>query len=114
MKTEETLVWLKSKDLVILVYKLFKDNKDYGFKDQIQRAAVSIMNNIAEGIDRKGNKELERFLYISKGSCGEVKSMLFLALEFKYINQIDFQKAIDYCNEVSRMLGGFIKSISSH
>lgn len=113
MKTEETLVWLKSKDLVILIYALFKTNKDYGFRDQIQRSAVSIMNNIAEGLERKGSKELERFLYISKGSCGEVKSMLFLALEFKYINQSDFQKSIDYCNEISRMLGGFIKSVAS-
>jgi four helix bundle protein len=113
MKIEETQVWLKAKDLVVLVYKLFKDNKDYGFRDQIQRAAVSIMNNIAEGLERKGSKELERFLYISKGSCGEVRSMSYLALEFNYINQSDFQKINNDCMEISRMLGGFIKKISS-
>lgn len=113
MKIEETQVWVKAKDLVILIYKLFKNNKDYGFRDQIQRAAVSIMNNIAEGLERKGSKELERFLYISKGSCGEVKSMAYLAVEFKYITQEDFQIITDQCSEISRMLGGFIKKISS-
>jgi four helix bundle protein len=112
MKIEETQVWLKSKDLVIAIYSLFTNNKDYGFKDQIQRAAVSVMNNIAEGLERKGGKELERFLYISKGSCGEVKSMLYLALEFKYINQSGFEKLVGLSTEISRMLGGFINKLN--
>lgn len=114
MKTEDTQVWLKSKDLVVLVYALFKNNRDYGFKDQIQKASVSIMNNIAEGLERKGSKELERFLYISKGSCGEVRSMAFLAIEFKYITQDEFQRVVSSCEEISRMLGGFIKSVTSN
>ena len=113
MKIEEVQVWIKAKELVVLIYRLFKDNKDYGFRDQIQRASVSIMNNIAEGLERKGSKELERFLHISKGSCGEVRSMSYLALEFKYINQTEFQKINDDCVEISRMLGGFIKKISN-
>lgn len=112
MKIEETQVWLKSKDLVILIYDLFRNNKDYGFRDQIQRATVSVMNNIADGLERKGSKELERFLYISKGSCGEVKSMSYLAIEFKYISQADFKQIITSCDEISRMLGGFIKSVA--
>jgi four helix bundle protein len=72
------------------------------------------MNNIAEGIERKGSKELERFLFISKGSCGEVKSMLFLAVEFNYINKKDFNNMVGICEEISRMLGGFIKSIEKN
>ncbi len=107
-------MWLKSKELTFSVYSVFKNCKDYGFKDQIQRASVSIMNNIAEGIERKGSKELERFPFISKGSCGEVKSMLFLAIEFSYINKKDFDNMIGICEEISCMLGGFIKSIGKN
>lgn len=114
MRAEETKVWLKSKDLVLLVYKFFKNNKDYSFRDQIQRAAVSIMNNIAEGIERKGNKELERFLYISKGSCGEVKSMLYLAYELKYLEKDMYENMIQICDEILKMLGGFIRSLKIH
>ena len=62
------------------IYLLFENSKDYSFKDQIQRATVSIMNNIAEGYERRTNNEFKHFLYIAKGSCGEVRSMLALAL----------------------------------
>jgi len=71
-KFEDILVWQKSQELIILIYGEFRNIKDYAFRDQIQRAAVSIMNNIAEGYERKGNKEFRKFLYIAKGSCGEV------------------------------------------
>jgi len=59
--------------------------KDFGFKDQICRASVSVMNNIAEGFERRSDAEFKRFLFIAKGSCGEVRSMLYLALELRYI-----------------------------
>lgn len=65
-KFEDLISWQKSRELTILVYSTFKDIKDFSFKDQIQRAAVSVMDNIAEGFERMGNKELKRFLYISK------------------------------------------------
>lgn len=80
---EDILVWKKSKDLTVLIYKTFSETKDYSFKDQIQRASVSIMNNNAEGFERKSNNEFKYFLYISKGSSGEVRSMLQLAFELK-------------------------------
>lgn len=65
---EDIKVWQKSKDLSVAIYRLFEASKDFGFRDQIQLASVSVMNNIAEGFKRKGNKEFVYFLYIAKGS----------------------------------------------
>ena len=77
---EELVIWQISKDVVREIYILFRENRDYGFRDQIQRAAVSIMNNISEGFQRnkfsKDNKQFINFLNISYGSCAEVRSML--------------------------------------
>ena len=71
------------------------------------------MNNIAEGFERKGNKELTRFLYISKGSSGEVRSMIYLALELKYVSKDEFDQLMNLTTEISKMLAGFIKKISN-
>jgi four helix bundle protein len=108
---EELISWQKSKDVCLIVYKIFKSNKDYGFKEQIQRAALSISNNIAEGFERQSNKELKQFLYIAKGSCGEVRSMLYIANELGYISKIDFDFVIKLLTEISMLLSGFIKKI---
>ena len=110
-KFEDILVWQKSQELIILIYGEFRNIKDYAFRDQIQRAAVSIMNNIAEGYERKGNKEFRKFLYIAKGSCGEVRSMLYLALRIKYIQKDKFDLLLDECLTISRMLSNFIKTL---
>lgn len=112
-KFEDIQAWQKAKEMSILVYQTFSNSKDYGFKDQIQRASVSVMNNIAEGFERKGNKELSRFLYISKGSCGEVRSMLYLATELRYISQKDVDRIYDLSLEISKMLAGFISKIQT-
>ncbi|MEA3318067.1 MAG: four helix bundle protein, partial [Bacteroidota bacterium] len=90
---EDILSWQKAKELTIQIYKLFEKSKDFGFKDQIQRASVSIMNNIAEGFERKSNNEFKQFLFIAKGSCGEVRSMLYLANELKYLST-------EICNKI--------------
>jgi four helix bundle protein len=82
---QDAIAWQKTKQLCVEVYKTFENSKDFGFRDQIQRAAVSVMNNIAEGFERKGNKEFAYFLYVAKGSCGEVRSMLILAKELNKI-----------------------------
>ena len=74
----------------MLIYQSFRDIRDFSFKDQVQRAAVSVMNNIAEGFERKGDKEFRKFLFIAKGSSGEVRSMLYLAVEAKYIDKKQF------------------------
>lgn len=85
---EDIIAWQKAKDLTIQIYALFGDSKDFGFRDQIQSASVSIMNNIAEGFERKSNNEFKYFLYVAKGSCGEVRSMLALAFELKKIKNL--------------------------
>ncbi|MCF7843466.1 four helix bundle protein [Candidatus Gracilibacteria bacterium] len=112
-KFEDIISWQKAKTLSIFIYKTFDSNKDYAFRDQIQRASVSIMNNIAEGFERKGNKELLYFLFVAKGSSAEVRSMLYLALELKYITEKDFQKMYNETIEISKMLSGFIKTLES-
>jgi four helix bundle protein len=85
--------------------------KDFSFKDQICRAVVSISNNIAEGRDRGTDKEFVRFLYYSKGSCAEVRSLLYLAKELEYINSEDFRAMHSDSMEISRMIMGFIKAL---
>jgi len=111
-KFEDIIAWQKAQELVALIYQDFRTCKDYAFRDQIQRAAVSVMNNIAEGYERKGNKEFSKFLYIAKGSCGEVRSMLYLALRLKYITQEKFDKFYAESESISRMLSNFIKKLS--
>jgi four helix bundle protein len=108
---EDIIAWQKAKDLTVHIYKIFDSSKDFGFKDQIQRAAVSIMNNIAEGFERKGNKEFSYFLYIAKGSCGEVRSMLILAKELNKISEKDFELLFIQSEEISKIITGLIKSL---
>jgi len=81
---EDLRIWQESRIFVNQIYDLTEDIKDYGFKDQIQRAAVSIMNNIAEGFDYGSDAMFIKYLDTSKASCGEVKSMLYLVEERKY------------------------------
>lgn len=108
---EDILAWQESRSLASELYRVFSTCKDYSFKDQIQRAAVSTMNNIAEGYERNGNKEFRNFLYISKGSSAEVRSMLYLALELKYINEVDYKKLNDQSIKISKLLSGLIKTL---
>lgn len=110
---ENLLVWQKARELTVMVYKQFRLCKDFSFRDQVQRAAVSVMNNIAEGYERYGKKELSHYLYISKGSCGEVRSMMFLANDLEYVSKNNAKMITDRSEEISRMLNGFIKSLKS-
>ena len=111
LRFEDSIAWQKSKVLVFDVYTCFKNIKDYSFKDQIQRAALSVMNNIAEGFERGTNKELLHFLYIAKGSCGEVRSMLYMAQLQHYISVKDFDKIKEGAEEISKIISGLIKKI---
>jgi four helix bundle protein len=108
---EDIIAWQKAKQLSILVYQAFSESKDFGFKDQIQRASISVMNNIAEGFERKTNNEFKQFLYIAKGSCGEVRSMLYMAVELKKIQHNNFIDLLKLSEEISKMIGGFIKTL---
>lgn len=110
-KFEDIISWKKSNDLALLIYKLFKENNDFGFKNQIQRAVISISNNIAEGFERKSNKEFIYFLYIAKGSCAEVRSMIYVAKELEYISKKEFNNLYIRLVEISKLLLGFIKSL---
>lgn len=111
-KFEDIIAWKKSQDLAVEIYADFRDLKDFGFRDQICRASVSVSNNIAEGFDRSSHADFRRFLYISLASCSEVKSMLYLAERLKYLNG---EKAIDIrgqCSEISKIITGLIKSLN--
>ncbi len=109
---EDILVWQKAQDLTVELYQLFESSKDFAFRDQICRAAVSISNNIAEGFERDTRKDFMRFLYMARGSSGEVRSMLYLAIRLKYIDTETFDKLKLQTEEISKMIKGFINSIN--
>ncbi len=108
---EDILAWQKAKRLTENIYEQTRSCKDFGFNNQIQRAAVSVMNNIAEGFERRSNKEFKNYLFIAKGSCGEVRSMLYVAKTLKYIDDKQFELSYGLSEEISRMLSGLIKTL---
>ena len=81
---EDLDIWKEGMRLSVSVYKLMNDCKDFGFKDQIQRASVSVPSNIAEGFERQTNKEFIQFLYIAKGSCGELRTQIYLFVPSRF------------------------------
>jgi four helix bundle protein len=108
---EDLIAWQKAQDLAIEVYAAFDKVRDWGFKDQIQRASVSVSNNISEGFGRKGLADYLKFLYIAYSSCNEVKSMVYLALRLKFISDIEQKKLLDLCNEEGKVINGLIASL---
>ena len=108
---EDIIAWQKAMNLTVSIYKEFEESKDYGFKEQIQRASVSVMNNIAEGFERKSNNEFKFFLFIAKGSCGEVRSMLLLAKRLEKINNQRATELYNLSEEISKMISGLIKTL---
>ena len=94
-----------------MTYKTFENSNDYSLKNQIERAAISVMNNIAEGFERQTNKEFKQFLYIAKGSCGEVRSMLYIAMETKKLSLDDFNKLYKLTIDIAKLLTGLIKTL---
>ncbi len=113
---EEFEVYKKGILLAKLIFGLMNNKpfeKEFGFKDQIKRAVVSITNNIAEGSEYNNNKQLIRYLKISKGSCAEVRSMLILSRELEFCNQLEIQKGYDLTIEISQNLSNFIKYLNT-
>ena len=106
---EEIEAWKEARCLSKEVYYLFSDNKDFGFRDQIQRAAISVMTNIAEGFDRGSNKEFCQFLVIARGSISEVKSLSYAALDIGYLDQAAVKSIHDKCHKITNLLNGFIR-----
>jgi four helix bundle protein len=87
---EDLEIWKEARRLAREIYQLTRDprfSKDFGLSTQIRRAAISVMSNIAEGFERGGNQELIQFLYVAKGSCGEVRSQLYVAADQSYVTQ---------------------------
>ena len=107
---ENLYIWQLSRNVVNDIYNLMKDCKDYGFKDQIQRAAISIMNNIAEGFDSGSDKKFISYLNISRGSCSEVNSMLYICEDFKICNK---EERLLLQNKIKIISSGCIKLIQS-
>ena len=110
---EDMLAWKKSRELTKEIYKAFKDCRDFGFKDQIQRAAVSIMSNIAEGFESGTRLEFLNYLYIAKGSAGEVRAQLYAALDIGYLNIVTFKYLNGLAVECSQLVASFIKSLKA-
>jgi four helix bundle protein len=108
---EDIIAWQKAELLAIEVYNYFNNSKDFGFREQIQRAAVSIMNNIAEGFERGTNKEFIHFLFIAKGSCAEVRSMLHLARKLEKVDELKHSELLIQAEEISKIISGLIKSL---
>jgi len=105
-------VWKKACRLSVEMFLLLKECREYGLKDQMTRAAVSIASNIAEGAERRSDKEFIRFLHIAKGSATELRTQLYIAAQIGLIGQDDRMKEIEELTEISKMLHGLIKSLS--
>jgi four helix bundle protein len=115
-KIEDIIVWQKAKSLTINIYKASNHGsfaKDFGLRDQIRRAAVSIPSNIAEGFGRGGNREFLQFLSISKGSLFELKTQLIIANEIGYLEDEIFTKISNEIDEVGKMLTSFMNYLSN-
>lgn len=84
-------------------------SRDFALVNQIRRAGISVMSNIAEGFERGGNREFLQFLAIAKGSCGEVRSQLYIALDRRYIDQVTFENVAKILVETSKTISGFMK-----
>ncbi|MFN4217945.1 MAG: four helix bundle protein [Candidatus Bipolaricaulia bacterium] len=113
---EEIKAWQLARDLVKMVYS-FTDktpfHKDSSLSNQIQRAAVSIMSNIAEGFGRGSTREFMNFLHIARGSCAEVRSLLYIALDLGYLDKEEFTRASQQAEETSKAISGFVRYLKS-
>jgi len=113
---EDIQGWQKGRILVRGIYGVTEQTgfaRDFGLKDQIRRSAVSVVSNIAEGFARRTNREFIQFLYISHGSVAEVEAQLYVALDLGYIAEPKFKELYDLCYEISKLIMGFIKYLSS-
>ncbi|MEK7241873.1 MAG: four helix bundle protein [Planctomycetota bacterium] len=109
---EDMVVWQKARELTKRIYELTKDKRfseDPSLVDQLRRAAVSVLSNITEGFERGSNVEFIQFLYMAKGSCGEVRAQMYVARDQGYVNAEDFDSIRGLARQVGGMLGNFIE-----
>ena len=114
-KFEDLIAWQKARELTKGIYKITQQGdfaKDFSLVNQIRKATVSIMSNIAEGFERGGRGEFQQFLSIAKGSCAEVRSQLYVALDIGYINTRSFDKLFVQAEEVGKIIGGLRASVA--
>ena len=111
---EDLRIWQDAQTIALDIYKLFKGNKDYGFRDQIQRSAISISNNIAEGSEYNSDKTMMRYLRIAKGSCGEVRNMLYLCPKIGYCDDETANSLISKCKSLSSSIGAFMSYLENN
>jgi four helix bundle protein len=111
-KFEDLLVWQKAVDLTVDIYASLELVNDFGFKSQIQRASMSISNNLAEGFERGSDRDFKRFLFIAQGSCSEVKSMLYVGVRLNYLKNDTYIQLNQRVTEIGKMLFGLSNSLS--
>ena len=108
---EDIEAWQRARELTKMMYQLTSKGewaKDFGLRDQIRRAAVSAMSNVAEGFERRGNVEFLRFLNMAKASAGEVRSQLYVALDLGYVDRNEFADAFKLAERTSSMIAAFM------
>ena len=113
---EDIEAWKKARELTKIIYEVTSQGKlasDFSLRDQLRRAAVSIMANIAEGFEREGNKEFRQFLATAKGSAGEVKALLYVAMDAGLTSMEQFQQIRTLADETSRLLAGFLRYLKT-
>ena len=111
-KFEDLESWKKARQLTNKIYEATAEGsftRDFGLKDQIRRASISILSNIAEGFERGGDKEFLQFLAVAKGSCGEVRAQLYIAADQGYLSQDSFERLFNSANEIGRLISGLMK-----
>lgn len=112
MKYEDLDVWKRSYRLTVRVYKEFENCRDFSFKAQVTKSALSVPSNIAEGWERYSEQEKHRFLSIAKGSIGELKTQIMIAIEIAYLPVDIGKKIASEAEEISKMLGGLMKNLN--
>ncbi len=108
---EDLIGWQRARDLTREVYRVSASGafgKDYALRDQIRRATISVLSNVAEGFERGGDNEFVQFLAVAKGSAGEVRSQLYIALNQGYLSEGQFKELSQKAAEISRLLAGLI------
>ncbi len=109
---EELEAWQRARELARAIYRCSDAGafaKDFGLRDQVRRAAVSVMSNIAEGFERGGDQEFAQFLATAKASCGEVRSQLYVAVDQDYLSSDECAALIEATCEVSRLIAGLMR-----
>jgi len=113
---EDIEAWKKARELTRIVYEVTSQeplSRDFSLKDQLRRASISIMANIAEGFEREGNKEFRQFLATAKGSAGEVKALLYVALDAGFMDLEKTRNIMALADETSRLLAGFLRYLKA-